>query len=221
MQPLAVIFDMDGLLFDTERLIREALFAASVEVGCEMTSAIHKQMVGCQWPIIASQLISHFGTQFDVESLRVEWARQFRSQRNNLQMKPGVIELLQTLDELGLPRAIATSSSHDDVYHNLSMHKLFGRFDKIVAQGDYAASKPAPDAYLMAAQLLGVDPADCMALEDSYNGVRSAAAAGMITVMVPDLLEPSEEMRALCKYITVDLLEVRKQLSDFANYAHE
>jgi HAD superfamily hydrolase (TIGR01509 family) len=212
VRPLAVIFDMDGLLFDTERLIREALFTACLEVGYQMTDAVHRRMVGCQWPIIEGLLTSHFGQHCETEVLRAAWVRQFKSLLPNLQIKPGAIGLLQTLDELRLPRAIATSSNHDDARHYLAMHNLTGRFHQIIASGDYSRSKPFPDPYLKAAQLLGVDPASCLALEDSYIGVRSAAAAGMMTVMVPDILEADEEMRGLCVYIASDLDEVRERL---------
>jgi HAD superfamily hydrolase (TIGR01509 family) len=126
-----------------------------------------------------------------------------------LALKPGAVELLDTLDELRLPRAIATSSAHRTVQHHLAAHDLAGRFDAIVGAGDYAFGKPAPDPYLRAAERLGVEPASCLALEDSHNGVRSASTAGMMTIMVPDLLEPTEEVRRLCHLVVPDLHEVR------------
>ena len=131
-----------------------------------------------------------------------------------LHLKPGVIELLDVLDELRLPRAIATSSKHDTVQHHLAAHALHGRFHAVVAQGDYAASKPAPDPYLNAAKLLGVDPRSCLALEDSYAGVQSASTAGMTTIMVPDLLQPTDEIRRLCAHVAANLHEVRGLISD-------
>ena len=103
-----------------------------------------------------------------------------------LALKPGAVELLDTLDALRMPRAIATSSSHRTVQRHLATHDLTGRFDAIVGHGDYPAGKPAPDPFLKAAERLAVEPPLCLALEDSHNGVRSAAAAGMMTVMVPD-----------------------------------
>jgi beta-phosphoglucomutase-like phosphatase (HAD superfamily) len=91
----------------------------------------------------------------------------------------------------------------------LTAHALTERFHTVVAQGDYAASKPAPDPYLTAAARLGVAPALCLALEDSHNGVRSAASAGMMTVMVPDLLPATAEIAALCTFVAEDLHRVR------------
>jgi beta-phosphoglucomutase-like phosphatase (HAD superfamily) len=85
-----------------------------------------------------------------------------------------------------------------------------GRFEEIVAHGDYDRGKPAPDPFLKAAERLGVEPRLCLALEDSHNGIRSASSAGMMTVMVPDLLEPTDEIRALCIFVTRDLHDVRQ-----------
>jgi beta-phosphoglucomutase-like phosphatase (HAD superfamily) len=87
------------------------------------------------------------------------------------------------------------------------------RFDTIVGRGDYDSGKPAPDPFLKAAELLGVGPRHCLALEDSFNGIRSAASAGMMTVMVPDLLEPTDEIRGLCVLVAADLHEVRRLLT--------
>lgn len=128
----------------------------------------------------------------------------------HLPLKPGAIELLDVLDELKLPRAIATSSWPVTVQHHLAAHGLVDRFDAIAAHGDYAASKPAPDPFLKAAGRLGVAPRSCLALEDSHSGIRSASSAGMMTIMVPDLLEPTDEIRGLCSFVVRDLHEVAR-----------
>ncbi|WP_246798833.1 HAD family hydrolase [Rhizobium leguminosarum] len=127
-----------------------------------------------------------------------------------LRLKPGVVELLDVLDQLKLPRCIATSSSHSTVQSHLSAHGLAGRFDAVIAHGDYAASKPSPDPFLTAAKRLSVEPALCLALKDSFNGVRSASAAGMMIFMVPDLLSPTPEIHSLCTGVVSDLHAVRK-----------
>ena len=117
--------------------------------------------------------------------------------------------MLDHLDDAGLPRAVATSSTHAAVEHQLGRNGILARFQAVVAAGDYAKGKPAPDPFLTAAARMGVDPADCLALEDSHNGVRAAHAAGMMTVMVPDLLEATEEMHQLCVTIATTLHDVR------------
>jgi beta-phosphoglucomutase-like phosphatase (HAD superfamily) len=99
------------------------------------------------------------------------------------------------------------------VKRTLGPSGLLERFQTIVAGGDYARGKPAPDPFLTAAERLGVDAAACLALEDSHNGVRAAHAAGMMTIMVPDLLEATEEMQSLCVTVSDTLHEVRALLA--------
>jgi HAD superfamily hydrolase (TIGR01509 family) len=201
---------MDGLLFDTEALYQRAIAAAAAEGGHDLGSA-SRLMIGR--PVAQSRrlLFDLYGAAFPLDEFLAAMDRHFELiVATDLALKPGVVELLDTLDDLQLPRAIATSSAHDTVQGHLTAHKLAGRFHAIVGHGDYTASKPAPDPFLMAAERLGVEPRLCLALEDSYNGVRSAHAAGMMTVMVPDLLEATDEMRTLCSFVARDLHEVRR-----------
>lgn len=209
-RPAAVIFDMDGLLFDTEALYQAAIMAAAAEGGHEMTPALFRRLLGGTWVGNRALLLDHFGVGFPVDAFRDMWMRHFDLMaETGLALKPGVKELLGTLDALRLPRAVATSSSPHAVRHHLAAHDLTGRFDAIVAHGDYGRGKPAPDPYLMAAGRLGVEPWGCLALEDSFNGIRSACSAGMMAVMVPDLLDPTDEIRALCALVVDDLHVVR------------
>ncbi|BBK38694.1 hydrolase [Allostella sp. ATCC 35155] len=204
--PAAVVFDMDGLLFDTETLYREAALAAAAAWGHELPDLLFLSLVGRPWMANRAALLDHYGAGFAVDAFQAEWVRQFEAiVEARLALKPGVGRLLDLLDELRLPRAIATSSHHADVRRNLAAHGIAGRFDAVVAHGDYARGKPAPDPFLLAAERLGVPPQRCLALEDSHNGVRSAAAAGMAVVMVPDLLEATAEMQGLCRFVAQDL----------------
>lgn len=205
-RPQAVIFDMDGLIFDTEQLYQEAIMAAADEVGQPMTPEVFRAMIGRPWLRSREVLVEHYGAAFAVDDFRAAWNRHFSLiVDTRLSLKPGVIELLDVLDRLALPRAIATSSAHHTVQHHLGAHSLTGRFHHVVAHGDYENGKPAPDPYLKAARLLGFDPSACLALEDSHNGVKSAAAAGAMTVMVPDLLEATDEIAELCALVVPDL----------------
>ncbi len=206
----AVVFDMDGLLVDTETVSKEAMTLAARQQGVELPHELFVRMVGLNFATSGPVVAAHFGPAFDVAVFQAESTRLYRAAGEmGVALKAGVVELLDLLDELKLPRAIATSSPHLDVDRNLGRHGLRERFDAVVAGGDYARSKPFPDPFLKAAEVLGVDPAHCLALEDSHNGIRAAHAAGMMAVMVPDLLEPNEEMHALCVRIIESLHEVQ------------
>ena len=207
--PAAVIFDMDGLLFDSERLYAQAIVTAAAEVGCPMSHDIFLQLVGRSREVNHAFLLGHYGPDYPLQALIATWGRHFRElAAAGLPLKPGAIELLDLLDDLSLPRAIATSSTHATVQANLLVHSLTDRFHGVVAHGDYATGKPAPDPFLKAAERLGVAPALCLALEDSHNGVRSASAAGMMAVMVPDLIPPTDEIQGLCTHVVADLHHV-------------
>jgi HAD superfamily hydrolase (TIGR01509 family) len=197
---------MDGLLFDTEALYRDAFAAAAEGIGREMPEPVFHSLIGLPGEASRRLLLDHFGEDFDVDGLWEASAEHFHAlARGQDFLKAGVREFLDLLDDLALPRAIATSSRHEDVAFNLGRHGLEGRFHAVAARGDYPRGKPHPDPFLVAAQRLEAAPAHCLALEDSHNGVRSAAAAGMMTVMVPDLLAPTGEMESLCARIVEDL----------------
>jgi len=206
----AVVFDMDGLLVDSEVVYCEALTSQAAAMGYDLPLAVMKRMIGHAWAGSAQVLRDHFGPDFDTDALRDGSVRRFYElAQAKIALKAGVLEILDHLDACRLPRAVCTSSRRVDVEHHLTAHGLLDRFHAVLAQGDYPRPKPNPDPYLKAAEALGVDPAHCLALEDSHNGVRSAAAAGMMTIMVPDMLDPTEEMRSLCVRIAADLHEVR------------
>ena len=211
----AVVFDMDGVLFDTETQYEKAALAAARELGIDMTSAFFRSTVGSPWPVVRQQLLDQRGVDLAVDELS-DIAHRTCGELCETQeiLKPGVVELLDLLDELKLPRAVATSSSRPTVERHLQRHGLLDRFGGIAAHGDYERHKPHPDPFLKAAALLGIAPQDCLAIEDSHHGVRSASSAGMMTVMVPDLLPATEEICALCLHVVPDLHGVRRLISD-------
>lgn len=210
----AVVFDMDGVLFDTETQYEKAVLAAAREFGVDITSEFFRSTVGSPWPVVRQQMLDHYGADMAVDQLAEVSRRIFRELTETQDiLKPGVLELLDRLDELGLPRAVATSSARPTVERHLLRHKLAGRFHGIAAHGDYERHKPHPDPFLKAAALLGVEPQACLALEDSHHGVRSASSAGMMTVMVPDLLPATDEICVLCLQVVPDLHAVRHLLT--------
>lgn len=212
--PDAIVFDMDGLLFDSERLYLEAFLAAANEGKYNAGRDTFLPMLGRSWQDNRTHLAAQLGEGASADDFRALWQRQFE-QRLAADaalpaLKTGARELIDLAVAAGLPIAIATSSAHATVQHHLTVHGLSGHFHAIVAHGDYARSKPQPDPYLKAAERLGVRPERCLALEDSLNGVRSAASAGMMTIMVPDLIEPSPAITEVCVAIARDLAEVAR-----------
>ena len=208
--PLAVVFDMDGLLCDTEVAYRDAMIAVAAEDGYEMPLSLFQSMIGLPGPSSDRKVLDHFGDGFAIEDFNSRVRDHVDAAcAVGIALKAGVVELLDHLDELNLPRAIATSSSHRAVQSHLGHSGIIPRFNTVVARGDYVLGKPNPDPFLTAAERLGIAPEFCLALEDSHNGVRAAFSAGMMTIMVPDLLDPTPEMHDLCVRIARDLHEVQ------------
>lgn len=206
IRPGAIVFDMDGLLLDSEVLYRETAILAARDFGASMTEHGFAALIGRPWPANRAWLLDQHGADFPVEDFRLRWMEHFDLRAaGGVALKPGVGALLALLDAMALPRAIATSSSHETVRRNLGAHGLAGRFDAVVAREDTAAGKPAPDPFLLAAERLGIAPPLCLALEDSLNGIRSAKAAGMMVAMVPDLIPAGPDEYATCTMVAPDL----------------
>lgn len=209
----AVVFDMDGLLVDTEAVVYRAMQQATVGIADEFPMSTFLQMVGLPNQAGDEIVRNHFGVGFDLTTWNAAVSMHFREElAAGIALKAGVFEILDHLDEIGMPRAIATSSSLESVRASLGPHSIVDRFHALITRDVQNNHKPHPEPFLKAAAALGVDPADCLALEDSHNGVRSASSAGMMTVMVPDMLDPNEEMHSLCVRIAADLHEVRALL---------
>jgi HAD superfamily hydrolase (TIGR01509 family) len=189
-RPRAVVFDLDGTLIDSEALVKEAHFAASKQMGVTMSEAQFLALVGMHREANDVQLRSYYGDDFPLD----EFIAKTRAHVGDrvAPLKAGALELMQTLDELALPFALATSSRRPWVDRHFAAHGLHERFRAVVTRQDCIEGKPHPEPYLNASRLLGAAPSDVLALEDSYAGVESAHAAGCMTVMVPDLLLPTE-----------------------------
>jgi beta-phosphoglucomutase-like phosphatase (HAD superfamily) len=209
----AVVFDMDGLLVDTETVVFRAMQRAAAAIDGEMPFATFQRMVGLQHAASDLILIDHFGEGFDLDVWSAAVSEHFQAELGaGIALKSGVLEILDLLDAVRMPRAIATSSSLAAVRQSLGPHGIVDRFSALITRDVQTHGKPHPEPFLKAAEALSVDPSDCLALEDSHNGVRAAAAAGMMTIMVPDMLDPTEEMQSLCIRIARDLHEVRDLL---------
>lgn len=195
----AVIFDMDGLILDTEKHLVKYWCQAANEAGFPMQREHALNIRSLARKFAIPYLQGEFGESFDyvkIRSRRMELMAQELS-RTGLELKAGVKELLAYLKEKGIPAAVATATDFERTKDYLTRVGIFDSFDRIVCATMVESGKPKPDIYIYAAQQLGLPPEECMALEDSPNGVRSAAAAGCVTVMVPDLTQPDEELNRL------------------------
>jgi HAD superfamily hydrolase (TIGR01509 family) len=189
--PRAVIFDMDGLIFDTETLYQESLRAVVADGYQGVDDHPCRATVGLPLSGVRALLAEHLPPAMQVEELIATWSRKYEElAQKGLRLKPGMIELLDALDERGIPTAIATGSDRQTALRHLADHGLAYRFKVVIADDDCSKGKPNPEPFVRAAEALGVPPTACWALEDSRNGVKAAHAAGMMTIMVPDLVQP-------------------------------
>lgn len=192
----AVFFDMDGLLLDTEKLLVRFWRQACREAGFDMTREIALNIRSMHRNFAIPYLKSVLGEGFDyakTRARRMELMGDYLS-KNGLELKKGAKELLTYLNDKKIPAAVVTATDSERAEKYLKETGIFGYFDRIISAAMVKEGKPKPDIYLYAAEKLGVDPKDCAALEDSPNGVKSAASAGCRTIMVPDLTEPDEDL---------------------------
>jgi HAD superfamily hydrolase (TIGR01509 family) len=214
-RPAAVIFDMDGLLLDTEPLAARAWADAAATLGVDFDTALALAMVGRNFPDCQAMVRARYGAPYPVDALLDRWHAAYEGivAREGLRLKPGAVELIEWLELHAIPRAVATSTRRERARAKLLDTALLARFRDIVGGDEVARGKPEPDIYVEAARRLGVPAADCVALEDSEAGVRAALAAGMMPIMVPDMHAPPDDLVALQLIVLPSLHAVRDHLA--------
>ena len=208
----AVVFDMDGVLLDTESMSDRNWFEAASEMGITQEE-IKEALEAChgsnsRW--IEEELNRRFSTLlgFTGAAFLQRTGELFHELEvtEGIPLKKGAAEILAYLKERGYPLALASSTRGEAVKRQLKNAGLISFFDAIVTGDMVSKSKPDPEIYLTACSKLGIPPEECAGIEDSLNGVRSAAAAGMFAIMVPDKVQPTEEIRKLLYKLCPDLL---------------
>lgn len=208
----AAIFDMDGLLLDTERVCMRIFKEACVTLELPFYEDIYLSIIGRNPAGIEQIFRKAYGV--DYERLHDEWRKNYNAvvKHQAIPVKPGVLELLEWLKGNDIPTAVATSTVNDVAKKKLALAGLDQYFDCLTTGCEVSHGKPDPEIYLLAASRLAVDPKQCLAFEDSNNGVRSAFGAGMITYQIPDLVEPCDEVRALGHKIRSSMSQVLEEL---------
>ena len=218
MTPEAVIFDMDGLMVDTEKVWEHAKLVVCERLGIPFSHEYSNLTRGTSGATFVAKTEEHFerlgypgvdGQAFLDELWEIADAA---FEEGGVDKKPGLDELLAWLKEQGIPRAVASGSKLVQVKHHLELLGLGDAFTMAISGFDIENSKPAPDIFLKAARELGCDPARTVVLEDSSNGIRAAHAGGFIPVMVPDMESP-DAVEGLCRRVCRDLFEVRDALA--------
>jgi HAD superfamily hydrolase (TIGR01509 family) len=209
-RPLAVVFDLDGTLVDSEALVGEGYFAAAARFGLPFTHADFLDLVGKHRGANDATLRALWGEDFPLETFYASVSAHIGDRTAPL--KPGARELMDHLDSSAVPFALATSSGPDWVRRSFDVHDLHGRFRTVVTREDVQNRKPHPEPYVRASAGLGLAPSQVLAIEDSPTGVASASAAGLMTVMVPDLIQPNDDTRARVLHVLSSLHEVRDLL---------
>ncbi len=214
MKCKGAIFDMDGVLFDTERLYQDIWHEIAKERRIELDSGFVKTISGTNGSKMLQVVEKYYQVPDGTVIVDVCMSRMKEKLSVHVPVKEGVFEILQFLKEKGIRTAVASSTARQQIEQNLKMAGIRDYFAEIVSGSEVKNGKPAPDIFLCAAERIGCRPEECFAFEDSENGVRSGHAAGCVTIMIPDLIEPEEGICSYCFKICRDLKEVQREIRD-------
>jgi HAD superfamily hydrolase (TIGR01509 family) len=206
----AALFDMDGLLLDTERQYLEAFREASAEFGLsdpEHVDTIFSGLIGLRLADSIEKLSTALGPKIDIARFNEIWDQHIAVKRQgDMPVKSGVVPLLKQLQKQGTPAVVATSTGTEKARHHLELAGLGGFFQNVIGGDQITNGKPAPDIYLKAAKSIDANVVKCAAFEDSNTGIQAAFHSGARAVQVPDIADPTPEIRALGHHIAPDIL---------------
>ncbi|MBP0969765.1 MAG: HAD family phosphatase [Oscillospiraceae bacterium] len=207
MKITSILFDNDGLLVDSERVTFEIWQEIFLRHGYDLSMEDYCEVVGLNEASTAQHIMEKFPGLDPYEDVFREWDERYEilAPAGGVPLKKGAVELLDYADSRGFRKAVASSNSLYWVSVLLGANGIFDRMDAVSHGKLVTHGKPAPDIFLKAAELLGSEPSECLVLEDSPNGIRAAAAAGMVPICIPDLRQPPEEITELCAAVLSDL----------------
>ena len=214
----AVLFDLDGVILDTEPLVLACWDAAMELLGLPLPEGFRetcRDVIGSNRERTRQVFLERFGEDFPYDRItetRIGYYMEHYGP-GRIPLKPGVRELLEFLAEREIPAAVASSTPTEIVREELEAEDLLGYFRVIVGGDQVSRSKPAPDIFLRACEILDVAPEEALVLEDSYNGVRAARAGGIPVIMVPDLLPATDEVREMAVAVLPSLQAVREWIT--------
>ena len=207
----AAIFDMDGLLIDSERIIMQACIAAAGEIGITYTQTQYTELIGRAGPDSTRRMIAQLGGEENFNRVMQGLDARLAGHNHTFPLKAGALNLLKHYQTNGIICSVASSSPTHHITHRLSQVGVLDFFSHVTSGQEVTHGKPSPDIYLLAVKKLGLDAAECIVFEDSETGARAAIAAGLKVVVVPDLLQPSEFVRENCH-------KVIESLQDWLNH---
>jgi len=204
---------MDGLLIDTIPTYAAAMVHAGLDVEHPVSLEYVRSLTGLLGAELKARLSADLGAGFPVAAYLTAMSVRLEPLLTaGVPLKAGAIDLLEALSGCGMPLAVATSMKRSEAMHHLEVNAISRFFLHLVGRDEVEHGKPHPDLHMEAAYRLGVAPRDCVVLEDSFNGVRAAHAAGAMTIMVPDALAPTQDIRRLCVFVISSLKDAKQIL---------
>jgi HAD superfamily hydrolase (TIGR01509 family) len=209
MQVKAVIFDLDGLMLETEALARSIWIKEAADSHVPLDMPLYMSLIGRSFPDIEKILTEAFAGKADARAFIERCLKVYRERINDpIPVRPGLLEALDYFDRRGLRKAVGTSSGRPMAEVKLRSGGIAGRFDAMVTGTDVKHGKPEPDIFLKCAEVLGEKPENCLVLEDSPMGIRAAKAAGIRSIMIPDMIAPDAAIRAMTLAVLPSLNDV-------------
>jgi len=205
----ACIFDMDGLLIDSERIALRVFQDVCRHYNCDEQISLYEQLLGTNARTTRKILTEFLPNAIPVDAFIERWSVNYTEQTQKpIPLKNGILSLLNYLESVDIPKAVATSSNTEKARDKLQKIDIAHRFSTIIGGEQVAQGKPAPEIYIKAAKALNIEPNHCLALEDSPNGVRAAVAANMHVIQIPDTVQPDDSLKSMGHLIMQDACEV-------------